>query len=391
MFPIISSKHYLLCLFVFLLSGCGEQPITAQKVAPVVHVDTLTISKVKLRLSTELPGRISAFNQAEVRPQVSGIIQSRLFIEGSNVKKGDVLYQINAKSYQASVNSNKAQLAKAIADQKATQKTVNRYTELLKKKLASQQNFDDAESANEQAIAEVAIRQAELDTANILLSYTKIKAPISGRIGLSQVSEGSLVTAQQDIKLASIIQSNQVYVDMTQSSVALYAQQQEFQGSLEKAEKPPVIPVKITLEDGSEYGQLGYLEFSDSQVDNSTGSVTLRALVPNEKHSLLPGMFVRATISAPEEKEYMVIPQSLVVRTQSGEPTAYVVDTEDQVKRVNLILGHEVEGGWVVKQGLAVGDKVVMNNLSKIKANQSVVIDSENTIYKINTTAETTH
>jgi len=384
MSSILSSKRYLLCLCIFILSGCGEQPNTIQKAASNIHVDTLTISKVKLRLSTELPGRISAFNQAEVRPQVSGIIQSRLFKEGADVKKGDLLYQIDPKSYQASVNSNKAQLAKAIADQKATQKTVNRYKELVKKKLASQQDYDDAESANEQAIAEVAIREADLETANILLSYTKITAPISGRIGLSQVSEGSLVTAQQDTNLTSIIQSNKVYVDMTQSSIALYAQQQEFQGSLEHAEKQPVVPVKITLEDGSEYDQLGYLEFSDSQVDNSTGSVTLRALVPNEKHSLLPGMFVRATISAPQEKDYIVIPQPLVVRTQAGEPTAYVINSENEAKRINLTLGSEVDGGWVVSEGLNVGDKVVMSNLSKIKANQTVVIDSENTVYKAN-------
>jgi len=381
MSSILSSKRYLLCLFVFILSGCGEQPNSTQKAVPNIHVDTLTIAKTKLRLSTELPGRISAFNQAEVRPQVSGIIKSRLFTEGADVKKGDVLYQIDAKSYQAAVNSSKAQLAKAIADQKATQKTVDRYKELVKKNLASQQNYDDAESANEQAIAEVAIRQADLETANILLSYTKIAAPISGRIGLSHVSEGSLVTAQQDTNLTSIIQSNKVYVDMTQSSVALYAQQQEFKNANNKGKAQPVVPVQITLEDGNEYGQLGYLEFSDSQVDNSTGSVTLRALVPNEEHSLLPGMFVRATIAAPEEKEYIIIPQSLVVRTQSGEPTAYVINSENEAKRVDLVLGSEVEGGWVVKQGLAVGDKVVMSNLSNIKANQTVVIDTENTVY----------
>ncbi|MFT6926663.1 MAG: membrane fusion protein (multidrug efflux system) [Psychromonas sp.] len=384
MFTINSSKCYLLLLFTFLLLGCGEQAGSAKRVIEPIHVDALTMSEVTLRLSTELPGRISAFKNAEVRPQVTGIIESRLFEEGAEVKAGEVLYQIDPVIYQASVNSYQAQLQKAVADQLSTKKSIVRYTSLLKKNLTSQQNYDDAYSANQQALAEVAIRQAALDNASVLLSYTQIKAPISGRIGLSQVSEGSLVTAQQDTNLASIIQSNQVYVDMTQSSVTLYAQQQEFQGSLENAEKPPVIPVKITLEDGSEYDQLGYLEFSDVRVDNSTGSVTLRALVANEKHRLLPGMFVRATISAPKEKQYIVIPQSLVVRTQSGEPTAYVINSDNQVKRVDLILGNEVDNGWVVKKGLAVGDNVVMSNLSKIKANQTVVIDSENVVYKIN-------
>ena len=391
MFTVNSSKHSLFFGLTFLLLGCGEQAGHAPREMGPIHVDTLTISSSNIRLSTELPGRISAFKEAEVRPQVSGIIKSRLFEEGANVKAGEVLYQIEPTTYQASVKSNKAQLQKALADQNATQKTLLRYTELLRKKLTSQQDFDDADSANQQALAEVAIRQAELDNANILLSYTQIKAPISGIIGISQVSEGALITAQQATKLATIIQSNQVYVDMTQSSVALYAQQQEFQSGVKKNEKPPVIPVKITLEDGSEYDQTGYLEFSDSQVDNSTGSVTLRALVSNEKHNLLPGMFVRATISAPEEKEYIVIPQSLVVRTQSGEPTAYVVNADNQVKRVDLILGHEVDGGWVVEQGLAIGDKVVMNNLSKIQSNQTVVVDSENTVYKIKTADKNSH
>ena len=295
-----------------------------------------------------------------------------------------MLYQIDPVTYQASVNSNKAELAKAVVDQKATQKSLVRYKELIKKKLTSQQAFDDAETANDQALAEVAIRQAALDNANTLLSYTKIKAPISGRIGLSNISEGALITAQQSTNLATIIQSNQVYVDMTQSSILLYAQQQEFKGTTEK----PIVPVKITLEDGSEYDETGYLEFSDVQVSDSTGSVTLRALVPNEQHSLLPGMFVRATISAPQEKEYIVIPQSLVVRTQSGQPTAYVINSDNKAMRIDLILGNEVDAGWVVKQGLTVGDKVVMNNLSKIKSNQTVVIDSQNTVYTNQLTAK---
>lgn len=384
MFEINSLIRCLSFLVVFSLIGCGEQGESAKRADQNIHVDTLTISLIKLRLTTELPGRISAFKEAEVRPQVSGIVKARLFKEGAYVKAGDVLYQIDPVTYQASVNSNKAELAKAVVDQKATQKSLVRYKELIKKKLTSQQAFDDAETANDQALAEVAIRQAALDNANTLLSYTKIKAPISGRIGLSNISEGALITAQQSTNLATIIQSNQVYVDMTQSSILLYAQQQEFKGTTEK----PIVPVKITLEDGSEYDETGYLEFSDVQVSDSTGSVTLRALVPNEQHSLLPGMFVRATISAPQEKEYIVIPQSLVVRTQSGQPTAYVINSDNKAMRIDLILGNEVDAGWVVKQGLTVGDKVVMNNLSKIKSNQTVVIDSQNTVYTNQLTAK---
>ncbi|MGB5445929.1 MAG: efflux RND transporter periplasmic adaptor subunit, partial [Psychromonas sp.] len=277
------------------------------------------------------------------------------------------------------------------ADQQATKKTLNRYNELLKKKLTSQQDYDDADSANLQALAEVAIRQAELDNANILLSYTKIKAPISGRIGISQVSEGALITAQQANNLVTIVQSDQVYVDMTQSSVVLYAQQKEFNRNDKKGKTRPVVPVKITLEDGTAYDQTGYLEFSDVQVSDSTGSVTLRALVPNAEHTLLPGMFVRAHISSPEEREYIVLPQSVVVRSQSGEPSAYIVNSENITEKKTLLLGDEVENGWVVQEGLNVGDKVVISNLSKIKNNQNVVIDSEQRADKTQATAETTH
>ncbi|WP_372882493.1 efflux RND transporter periplasmic adaptor subunit [Psychromonas sp.] len=382
MFTIHSLKHSLFFVLTFMLIGCGEQAGQGPREMGPIHVDTLTVSTSKIRLTTELPGRISAFNEAEVRPQVGGIIKKRLFKEGTNVQAGDVLYQIDPTTYQASVNSYKAQLQKAVADQQATQKSFERYSELLRKKLTSQQDYDDVYSANQQAIAQVAIYQAELDNANILLSYTQVKAPISGIIGLSQVSEGALVTAEQSSYLAEIIQSEQVYVDMTQSSVSLYTQRKEFQDLFKQGMKKPDIPVKIILEDGSEYEQTGYLEFADAQVNDSTGSVTLRALIPNPENSLLPGMFVRAYISSPQEKDYIVLPQSAVIRSQSGVPYVYIVNDKDMTEKKILQLGNEVDDGWVVKEGLKVGDKVVISNFSAVKQNQEVVIDSEDGVAK---------
>jgi len=316
---------------------------------------------------------------------VGGIIKKRLFKEGEYVKAGDVLYQIDPTTYQASVNSSKAQLNKAIADQQAAQKSFDRYSELLKQKLTSQQDYDDAYSTNQQALASVAVYQAELDTANIQLSYTQIKAPISGIIGLSQVSEGALVTAEQSSYLAEIIQSDQVYVDMTQSSVSLYTERKEFQNLFKKGQKKPMIPVKIILEDGSEYEQTGYLEFADAQVNDTTGSVTLRALIPNADNSLLPGMFVRALISSPQEQNYIVLPQATIIRTQSGEPYVYIVNDKNMTEKKMLQLGNEVDDGWIVKEGLNVGDKVVISNFSSVRQDQEVIVDSENGVTKAQT------
>ncbi|MGV2986769.1 efflux RND transporter periplasmic adaptor subunit [Vibrio sp. E150_011] len=374
MFSSTVLKRGVSLLLPFVLLGCNAQAEPEQKAVESVHVDTLTLSSSTLRLTKELPGRITAFKQAEVRPQVSGIVIERLFEEGSYVNSGDLLYQIDSTSYQATVNSAKAQLDKAIANKNTTQKAAVRYSELLKKNLTSQVLSDEATSAYQQAVAEVAIRQADLDNANIELSYTQVKAPISGKIGISQVSEGSLVTSGQSAYLTTIIQSDHVYVDMQQSSLSLYKIQQEFIGH----EHGDIdVPVSVTLEDGTQYGEIGYLAFSDAHVDDSTGSVTLRAVIPNSNHALLSGMFVRATISMPVEKDYLVVPQSTVVRSQSGEPSVFVVDEAGVIEKKSVVLGSEIGNGWVIEEGLVVGDKVVVSNLIRVKNNQSVIIDTD--------------
>ncbi|GAD01709.1 efflux RND transporter periplasmic adaptor subunit [Agarivorans albus] len=371
---VTNTLRLTLCfLLSFTILGCGENIPNQRPEAGPAHVDVLKLTPTTLRLTTELPGRITAFKQAEVRPQVTGILKSRLYVEGSQVETGDVLYQIDPTVYQSNVNSAQAQLAKALTSQETARKTAIRYQELLKKKLTSQQLYDDADAAYKEAQAEVAIRQAALDYANIELSYTQIKAPISGQVGLSQVSEGSLLTAEQSSYLTTIIQTSNVYVDMQQSSLSIHKLKQDFSDFKDKREE---IPVSITLEDGSAYEQIGHLEFADTQVSGSTGTVTLRAIIPNSNNTLLAGMYVRAHISMPEARDYLVVPQSAVVRSQSGEPSVFVVGLDNKTVKKSVELGNEVGNGWVVKQGLASGDLVVINNILNMRNNIDVVVDS---------------
>ncbi|GEA49871.1 MexE family multidrug efflux RND transporter periplasmic adaptor subunit [Vibrio inusitatus NBRC 102082] len=356
-----------------LLLGCGEQTVEQRPAPGPIHVDVLNLTPTTLRLTTELPGRIAAFKQAEVRPQVTGILKSRLYKEGSQVKAGDVLYEIDPTTYQSNVNSAQAQLAKALTSEETNRKTTVRYQQLLKRKLTSQQIFDDADAAYKEAQAEVAIRQAELNYANIELSYTKIKAPISGQAGLSLVSEGSLLTAEQSSYLTTIVQTANVYVDMQQSSLAITKIRKEFSTFKDKNAE---IPVSITLEDGSIYEEAGHLEFSDTLVSDSTGTITLRAIIPNPDNILLTGMYVRAHISMPEARGYLVVPQSAVVRSQSGEPSVFVVNQNNKTLRKPVVLGNEVGNGWVVKEGLISGEQVVINNIINMKNDITVVVDS---------------
>jgi len=370
-----SFKYSLCILFPFILVACGGQAEPENKVSSAIHVDTLTISPVAIRLTKELPGRITAFKKAEVRPQVSGILKSRLYNEGKMVKAGDVLYEIDPTTYLSAVNSAKAQLAKALANEATTKRSALRYKELLRKNLSSKLVYDEAESLYEQAEAEVAIRQAELDNANVLLSYTKVKAPISGRIGISSVSEGSLLTAEQSSYLTTIIQTNDVYVDMQLPSVSLYKIRQRFQHL--RGTEPLLIPVSITLEDGTPYELIGHLEFTDTQVTGSTGTVTLRAIIPNPNNTLLAGMYVRAHISMPEEQDYLVVPQSAVVRSQSGQPALFIINGENKAVKKDIVLGREVGNGWIVDMGLSAGEKVVISNLIRVRNNQEVIIDTD--------------
>ncbi|WP_413692746.1 efflux RND transporter periplasmic adaptor subunit [Psychromonas sp. KJ10-2] len=382
-------KYPLLLSLSLSLLGCGDETPPNQQAAAKIHVDTLTVDYVNLRLSSELPGRVTAFKEAEVRPQITGIVKSRLYEEGSSVQEGDTLFLIDPTTYQSTVNSAKAELKKAQSTEANAKKEMERYAELLKEKLSSQQLFDQAEATYLEAKAETAISQAALDYANIELSYTKIKAPISGQAGFSNVSEGSLLTSGQTDYLTTIIQTDNVYVDMQQSAVNLYKIKRQFRDAL--ATKP-VVPVTLTLEDGTTYQQPGTLGFVDTQVEGSTGTVTLRAVFPNSDGELLAGMYVRAHIAYPEARDYLVVPQNAVVRSQSGAPSVYVVNEDNVVEKKSITLSNEVGSSWVVEKGLEVGDRIITNNLTKIKSDLSVVVDSNITSAELaaNTTTPST-
>jgi membrane fusion protein, multidrug efflux system len=358
-----------------LAAGCGGKqagpaPGGAQQ-APEVAVYTVTPQA--LAMSTELPGRTAAFQVAEVRPQVGGLIQKRLFTEGADVKAGVQLYQIDAATYQAAFNSARANLAKARANLAAAGPKVARYKELVAIEGVSRQDYDDAVAAHEQAKAEVEAAQAALDSARINLEYTKVESPISGRIGRSNVTPGALVTAGQATALATVQQLDPIYVDVTQSSEELLRLKREMDGgSVRKANGQAA--VTLLLADGSKYALPGKLQFSDVSVDPGTGNVTLRALFPNPKHDLLPGMFVRAVLETGVSEQAIAVPQMGVSRNPKGEATAMVLNRDGKVEQRVLQVGGTAGDKWLVKSGLEAGDRVIVEGLQKVKPGAPAVV-----------------
>ena len=347
-----------------LISGCNESSAGAPK-APPAEVGVFTVASAPLPMSTELPGRTSAYQIAEVRPQVGGVIQKRLFVEGANVQAGTSLYQIDPATYEAAVNSAKAALAKARANLLTTQPKVARYKELVEIEGVSRQDYDDAVAAHEQAQADVATAQAALDVANINLKYTKVLAPISGRIGRSSVTPGALVTASQTTALTTVQQLDPIYVDVTQSSNDLLRLKRELEsGNLKKHGQAKVT---LLLADGTTYAEAGKLQFSDVTVDLATGNVTLRALFPNPKLDLLPGMYVRAVVENGINEKAIVVPQQGVTRNQKGQATALVLNKENLVEQRVLETGGTLGDKWLVTSGLADGDRVIVEGLQKVR------------------------
>ena len=347
-----------------LISGCNESSAGAPK-APPAEVGVFTVASAPLPMSTELPGRTSAYQIAEVRPQVGGVIQKRLFVEGANVQAGTSLYQIDPATYEAAVNSAKAALAKARANLLTTQPKVARYKELVEIEGVSRQEYDDAVAAHEQAQADVATAQAALDVANINLRYTKVLAPISGRIGRSSVTPGALVTASQTAALTTVQQLDPIYVDVTQSSNDLLRLKREMEsGNLKKHGQAKVT---LLLADGTTYAEVGKLQFSDVTVDLATGNVTLRALFPNPKLDLLPGMYVRAVVENGVNEKAIVVPQQGVTRNQKGQATALVLNKENLVEQRVLETGGTLGDKWLVTSGLTDGDRVIIEGLQKVR------------------------
>ncbi|EOW0179922.1 efflux RND transporter periplasmic adaptor subunit [Klebsiella aerogenes] len=362
-----------LIISALLLTGCdnsGDQQ--AQPQAPQVSVHV--VHSEPLSVTTELPGRTSAFRVAEVRPQVSGIILKRNFVEGSDIKAGESLYQIDPATYQAAWNSAKGDEAKAEAAAAIAHLTVKRYVPLLGTQYISQQEYDQAVATARQADADVVAAKAAVENARINLAYTKVTSPIDGRIGKSSVTEGALVTNGQADAMATVQQLDPIYVDVTESSNDFMRLKQE---SLQRGDDSK--SVQLIMENGQPYSLKGSLQFSDVTVDESTGSITLRAVFPNPQHTLLPGMFVRARIDEGVNPQAILVPQQGVTRTPRGDATVLIVNAQNQVENREVTAAQAIGNKWLITSGLQNGDKVIVSGLQKVRPGVTVKATKDTT------------
>ncbi|WP_051185066.1 efflux RND transporter periplasmic adaptor subunit [Desulfatiglans anilini] len=339
---------------------------------PEPEVAFVTVQPQSVELTTELPGRTSAFLVAEIRPQVNGIIQKRAFTEGSMVNEGDLLYQIDPAPFQAVLDSAKASLLKAETVVPSIRLRVERYQELVADDAVSQQDLDDALATLQQARAEIEFWKAEVEKARINLEYTQVVAPITGRIGISNVTVGALVTAYQAMSLATIQQLDPIYVDVTQSSADLLRMKRNLQAGLLSADGRNGREVEIRLEEGTLYPHKGMLQFRDVTVEPTTGSVTLRIVVPNPDHLLLPGMFVRAIVQEGIAGDAILVPQQGVSRNPKGEAVAQVIGGEGKVEQRILTLDRAIGDQWLVASGLSPGDRVIVEGLLNVRPGVTV-------------------
>jgi membrane fusion protein (multidrug efflux system) len=365
----------VLVLGGLILVGCKHK----QPPPPVIpEVAIVTVSPERVVLTTELPGRTSAYLVAEIRPQVGGIIQKRLFEEGSDVRAGKVLYEIDPAPYQAAYSNAVAALAKSEANLPPVRLKAERYKELIAKKAISQQDFDNAEAALKQAEADIEYSKAAVESARINLAYTRITAPITGRIGKSNVTVGALVTAggstQQPTALTTIQQLDPIYVDVPQATTDLLRLRRRVEeGHLDHNGKDQS-KVRLILDDGTTYPLEGTLKFRDVTVDSTTGSVTLRVIVPNPKSLLLPGMFLRAVVQEGINNEGILIPQQAVSRDPMGNPVTLIVDGEGKVAERTLTLDRAIGDRWLVTSGLAPGERVIVEGGQKVRPGAAVKV-----------------
>jgi membrane fusion protein (multidrug efflux system) len=366
----------LMALALFSLGGCQGGRSSQAAPAAVPEVAAVTIETHQVELSTELPGRTSAYLVAEIRPQVNGIIQKRLFQEGSDVKADQLLYQIDPAPFHVALDSAKASLAKARANLASVHLRAERYMQLLADQAVSQQDYDDAAAALEQARAEVEYWRAAVEAARINLSYTRVTAPISGRIGRSSVTEGALVTAYQPMSLTTIQQLDPIYVDVTQSSAELLRLKRNLETGRLSADGKNQKKVRLLLEDGTPYSLEGALQFRDVTVDPATGSFTLRIVVPNPEHLLLPGMFVRAIVQEGMAEDAILVPQQGVTRNPKGEPIALIVDEAGTVQQRMLTLERAIGDQWLVSSGLSRGERLIVEGMLSVRPGDAVKVVS---------------
>ena len=342
---------------LLLLTGCRHKPPPPAPPPPKVSV--VTVQAQAVPITTELPGRVSGYRTADVRPQVNGIILKRLFVEGRDVKAGQQLYQIDPAPYQALYDS-------AIAADASARALAERYKPLAEANAVSKQDYDNAVAAHLQA-------QAAVETAHINLIYTRVLSPITGRIGRSLITEGALVTANQATVLSTVQQLDPVYVDVTQPTTTLVRLEKEAAAGLLEQNEAGKAQVRVRLEDGSEYAHPGTLEFSEVTVDQTTGSVTLRALMPNPERLLLPGMFVREEIQEGVRQDAVLAPQQGISHDQKGQPNALVVGPDNTVELRTITTDRAIGDQWLVTSGLKPGDRVIVEGIQSAKPGAKVV------------------
>jgi membrane fusion protein, multidrug efflux system len=366
-----SAKLVCWVLLPALMSACGRTPV-APPASPPPRVGVLAVHPEPVERVTQLPGRTSAVLTADVRPQVNGVILKRLFTEGDDVKEGQQLYQIDPAPYQASYDSAVATLAHdeaALADANAKEA---RYKPLAEAQAVSEQDYDDATASAREAHADIAGARAAIEQASINLRYTKVLAPISGRIGHSTVTPGALVTANQTSTLATVTQLDPIYVDLNQPATTLLRFQQELAtGAIEKADHGAA-KVTLKLEDGSTYSLAGRLEFAEVNVNEGTGTVWVRAIFPNPQHLLLPGMYVHAEIVEGVNRNGILVPQEAVSRTVHGDAVVLVVGDGNKAEQRILTTGPAVGDQWVITGGLKPGEQVIVNGLQKVHPGMTV-------------------
>ncbi|WP_418977992.1 efflux RND transporter periplasmic adaptor subunit [Bilophila wadsworthia] len=375
-YPRALTRAVLCMLLSLMLLACEEGGKGAPGSSGPREVVIIKLEPRREVYTTALAGRIASFQVAEVRPQVGGILQQRLFTEGADVKAGQALYQIDPATYEAALDSAQAALMKAEANVTPARLKAERFRELLAIKAVSKQEYDDAQAAFKQAEADVAVNRAAVKTARINLEYTKVRSPISGRIGKSAFTPGALVTANQAQALTSVRQLDPVYVDITQSSQDLLRLRAQFtNGELRSAAEEA--PVLLKLENGAMYPHEGRLQFTDVSVDESTGMVSLRALFPNPEHILLPGMYVRAVIAEGVDENALLVPQRALRRDPKGQASVLLVDGGGKVDVRLVDVGRTVGDSWQVLSGLKPGDRVIVEGGQNVRPGMSVKIRGE--------------
>ncbi|MEZ9539303.1 efflux RND transporter periplasmic adaptor subunit [Shewanella sp. 10N.286.51.B8] len=362
------------------ITACGQaEQGQGQQKAPPAPVGVMSVTEQSQAIYVELPGRSRAFLEAEVRPQVSGIITNRGFVEGKDVEAGQSLYQIDSATYKAALVSAEADLASANAALASAKATADRYAALVKTNAISAQDFDEANAAYKEAIAKVTVAEAAINTAKINLEYTEVRAPISGRIGTSSVTPGALVTANQSNTLAKIQQLDPINIDIAQSSAQLLRLKSKLrQGKLQQSENAEVT---LILEDGSTYENVGTLQFSEVSVNEATGSVIIRAEFPNPDGVLLPGMYVRAILNAGQDPSAILVPQKAITRNTKGEAVAMIVNADNQAEARVVKTAEVINHQWRITEGLKAGDKLIVEGLQKVRPGAEVApqVLTENT------------